>query len=321
MFEGIEKKFEVLVSEDHGSLRELGLPFWKRVIGKANATVLSTESNDVGDAYLLSESSLFVYDRRAIMITCGKTTLVNAVEEMLEGIPASAIESFIFERKNENFPHLQLSTFDEDVYRLQSLLPGTALRFGDPEGHHLSLYHLDRPFDPADDDTTLEILMYGLEDEVRKVFQELEGHDEARKRFRERTARLLPGFAIDDHFFDPYGYSMNAIRESTYATVHVTPENPGSYASFETNVRFSPSELNHLVALVVTLFSPDRFDLVSFQEEVAFRGLAGKYHLQDEEVRELGCGYRLQFSHFGRRTVPEGKDRASTQTTSAGGPS
>lgn len=44
---------------------------------------------------------------------------------------------------------------------------------------------------------------------------------------------LLPGAQIDDFVFDPCGYSMNALRASTFSTIHVTPEDSCSYASFE----------------------------------------------------------------------------------------
>ena len=44
------------------SLRELGRPFWDEVVRRSRAQVLSVISNDACDAYLLSESSLFVLD-------------------------------------------------------------------------------------------------------------------------------------------------------------------------------------------------------------------------------------------------------------------
>lgn len=44
---------------------------------------------------------------------------------------------------------------------------------------------------------------------------------------------LLPGADIDDYAFEPCGYSMNALQGSTLATIHVTPEEGFSYASFE----------------------------------------------------------------------------------------
>ncbi len=46
----------------------------------------------------------------------------------------------------------------------------------------------------------------------------------------------LEGYAVDDHYFRPSGYSLNAVRDDDYVTVHVTPDDHGSYASLELSV-------------------------------------------------------------------------------------
>ena len=48
---------------------------------------------------------------------------------------------------------------------------------------------------------------------------------------------LLPGAKVHDFLFDPCGYSLNGLLFDAYVTIHVTPEDSFSYASFETNVR------------------------------------------------------------------------------------
>ena len=80
-FEGPEKKLEMVVTPEHRSLRSLGDEVWRRVVEAAGAQVLSSLCNEECDAYLLSESSLFVYDDWFVMITCGQTTLIDAFEE------------------------------------------------------------------------------------------------------------------------------------------------------------------------------------------------------------------------------------------------
>jgi S-adenosylmethionine decarboxylase len=268
------------------------------VVAQAGATVLSTISNDRCDAHLLSESSLFVYDRRAIMITCGRTSLVSAVREVARHLDPSRILSFIYERKNENFPHLQPTTFREDVEMLSDIFTGRHLCFGNPDSHHLSLFHLNRNFTPEESDTTVEVLMYGLDARVRNIFT---GHDNVsgdRDAARVDILGLLPGFETDDYFFDPHGYSMNAIRGADYFTVHVTPEEPGSYASFETNVHLSSPEQTALLQRIIRLFRPERFDLARFQSTNGLLTDDLGYHVETDETRKLECGYRLRFSHF-----------------------
>ena len=63
-FEGTEKKFELVVDPALPSFREKGHSYWTGVARSAGAEVLSRLSNDRCNAYLLSESSLFVFDRR-----------------------------------------------------------------------------------------------------------------------------------------------------------------------------------------------------------------------------------------------------------------
>jgi S-adenosylmethionine decarboxylase len=301
LFEGTEKKFELLVSEAEPSLRGLGRPFWKRVVERAGASIISRISSSKCDAYLLSESSLFVFDHRVVMITCGLTNLVLSLREIMELVPPSSIRSLIYERKNENFPDLQPSDFNEDVLVLNELLPGTAIRFGAPDGHHLSLFHLSKPFEPDDGDVTLEILMYDLAPEVQAMFSR--NPETSEEMFLSRTGleTLVPGFTTNDYFFDPVGYSLNGVGGNHYYTVHVTPENPGSYTSIETNYPLGKDDLQELIDRTVALFRPRRFDVVLFQRQVELDVSSGPYQRQSEEVRSLACGYRVQFSHFENR--------------------
>lgn len=53
---------------------------------------------------------------------------------------------------------------------------------------------------------------------------------------------LLPDATLDSFLFSPCGYSSNAVQGDRYATIHVTPEEDYSYASFETNVDFASAE-------------------------------------------------------------------------------
>ena len=46
---------------------------------------------------------------------------------------------------------------------------------------------------------------------------------------------------------------------------------------------------------------PRRFDVVLFQKQVRLDGMNTTYELGHEDVRVLGCGYQVQFSHFEHR--------------------
>ena len=305
-FEGTEKKVELIVDPRGGSLRERGHEFWDRVTRRAGARILSRISGPACEAYLLSESSLFVFDHKMIMITCGRTRLVEAVLELLGSVRTEDVRFFVYERKNEVFPHRQPTSFFDDVRVLREQLPGPAFRFGDQDEHHICLHHLDREFEGSSGDRTLEILMHGIHDEVRSVFQV---DDAPTIRRKIGLGSVFHGFDIDDHRFEPGGYSLNAIRDEEYWTLHVTPQSTGSYVSFETNHRDRGGYAG-VLDRVVDLFRPRAFDVVLFDDGEPFGHDPEGYVLKTHVARAMGCGYHIRFLGYYR---PQREVRAPTE--------
>lgn len=66
------------------SFRSLSRSDIEKILDAAACTILSKISNDNVDAYLLSESSLFVFDHRIMIKTCGTTTLLNALPLLMK---------------------------------------------------------------------------------------------------------------------------------------------------------------------------------------------------------------------------------------------
>ena len=296
-FEGTEKKVELVVSGRAPNLRGLGAERWREIVEAAQANVLSCLSTEHCDAYLLSESSLFVFERKMLMITCGLTRLVEAVRELLKDVPAEEVHFLVFERKNEVFPHHQPTSFYDDARALNELLPGKAMRFGAEDEHHLHLYHLDRPFDGEPGDATMEILMYGLDRDVAALFDLQRGAAFAAPARNDAMRCILPGHRVEEHLFEPSGYSLNGVLEEHYGTVHVTPQEHGSYASFETNLLGDDPSV--LCDAVLDVFRPRAFDVVLFdQGEGSFTAPAGYVSCADVTQR-IDCGYHVRFlSHF-----------------------
>ncbi len=296
-FEGSEKKSELIVSAYAPSLRSLPGSVWEEVVTKAGATILSRISNDHVDAYLLSESSLFVFDRKAIMITCGRTHLVEAVGHLFNFISLEQVETFYYERKNEVFPRYQPSDFIEDCHVLSQWMKGRGFRFGELDDHYIYLWHFDRADkESLSEETTLEILMHGLQGEAREAFD----HSDRSRKIKSLgiSERLFSGFEVDDYIFEPRGYSVNAISGSCYGTLHVSPEEFHSYASFETNDPLKINTLPEFVKEVVDLFQPRAFDVVLFSKEVRTFHLGGSFQRKAQVFEKLSSGLWTQFHSF-----------------------
>jgi S-adenosylmethionine decarboxylase len=294
-FEGPEKKVEIALKPGQPSLRARGRAYWDMIVEKSRAKILSAVSNESMDAYLLSESSLFVTDTWLTMITCGRTDLVSAVEQMCADFGVENFSYLVYERKNAHFQEYQPSNFFDDARRLNGLMPGKSLRFGDADDHHVFLFHLDRPYEPSSDDLTLEILMHGIDPQAGKIF--MSGPQRRKEFIKEKSGvwSLIPGFQVDDYLFEPMGYSLNAIKGTKYYTVHVTPQKIGSYVSFETNC--VEGDGNETVTRVLDLFKPQSCDVILFQPQSARKKVRCYYPLKRAVRQNLGCGYRVTFDH------------------------
>ncbi|PGH27173.1 S-adenosylmethionine decarboxylase proenzyme [Polytolypa hystricis UAMH7299] len=169
-FEGPEKLLEVwfapspdnlLGSTEKTGLKAVSAELWKGMLDLVNCQVLSiVESEDV-DAYLLSESSMFVFPHKLILKTCGTTTLLSGLPRILEiaalyaGFPKAAAPTrgiavaatpyrVFYSRKNFLFPDRQRGphrSWRDEVKTLDSLfLGGSAYMIGKMNGEHWYLY-------------------------------------------------------------------------------------------------------------------------------------------------------------------------------------
>ncbi|MBA6364897.1 adenosylmethionine decarboxylase, partial [Colwellia sp. BRX8-8] len=84
-FEGSEKKAEILIDGKQLSLlNDIDDEFWSALVNRSQAQILSSIENEYCKAFLLSESSLFVWSDRILILTCGETQLVKAVEFFIQ---------------------------------------------------------------------------------------------------------------------------------------------------------------------------------------------------------------------------------------------
>ena len=290
-FEGTEKKFEIVLKKGAAPLRGLGDRFWYTLVELAGANVLSKLTGSLCNAYLLSESSLFVFDDRAVMITCGQTNLALSLAELVKKIGVDEIQSVLYKRKNPNFPHLQISTFDEDRDYIRVHIPVREHRFNSENGNYINLLCFENGPALQEPAMTCELLMHGIDPRRGRLF--VGGYHKTRYDFYRETGmhELLPGFQCDDHFFEPSGYSVNALAGREFYTVHVTPEDPSPYVSFETNRLFTNTRgLRFLLRRMLSFFRPESFDVLLTGNSGVCRGPAmgaAHYRLFGEQTETI----------------------------------
>lgn len=295
-FEGSEKKIEVIFNKSLPSLRQMPKERWHQLVKASNAQILSQVSNDSIDAYLLSESSLFVYDHYLVMITCGTTQLVSAVEDLMSDFDPGQIEAFFYERKNELLPQAQKTDFFKDIESLKKWFDGEAMRFGREDEHHLYLFASNKKYEPAKDDHTMEVLMHGIDPAVIALFTGCKGCNHQDLRDRSGISNIVLG-DIDDYIFEPMGYSLNSVYENRYFTIHITPENHGSYISYETNA-FDKFEQAQWAQKVLDVFRPMSFDLVFFNNEKVEKPDFGDSILKRQYAEKIKSGYQTQYFSY-----------------------
>ncbi|XP_020220732.1 S-adenosylmethionine decarboxylase proenzyme [Cajanus cajan] len=280
-FEGYEKRLEISFFE-HGvfadpgglGLRALSKDQLDEILTPAECTIVSSLSNDYVDSYVLSESSLFVYSYKIIIKTCGTTKLLLSIPVILKlaqslDIAVKSVRytrgSFIFPGA-QSFPH---RSFSEEVSVLDSYFSNLgagskAYAMGDPSKSQIwHIYYASAETQGSSEAVYgLEMCMTGLDKESASVFFKDKTSSAASMTENSGIRKILPQSDICDFEFDPCGYSMNGIEESAISTIHVTPEDGFSYASFEAvGYEYDDKTLVELVERVLACFQPAEFSV------------------------------------------------------------
>ena len=314
-FEGPEKKLEIILSRPLANLRSDADARWEAVVHACGAAIISRKQTSEMDAFLLSESSLFIWKNRILMITCGRTTLARSVPLIIERVGRDNIAFFFYERKNVMYPHLQSSDFEGDVEALSEYFEGKSYRLGPANHDHVQIYYACRPGHRVENDATLEILMHDLHPDAMAAF--IPDADASITEMEQRTGigSIYPEMARDSYLFRPYGYSLNKIVSDRYATIHVTPEKNCSYASFETNV--PEADYSATISRVLTIFRPHRFSLVMTESDRQTQpplrdrlpGQIAGYRRTETSSYAFDCGFAVSFRNNMRNgEQPRGKE-------------
>jgi len=274
-FEGPEKTLMLKFGTSHlvqGSLRNLPDEAWRDVMHKMGIAILSkvetshhngssttrgTEGDTGCTAYLLSESSLFVYHDRVVFKTCGLSSPLRGLSLFLDvarGPAASAdvgLEQVLYShpafmrQEEQSAPH---RSWDDEVAFLKALFPaGVERRLGTPD-HGTDIFAANFATESTTPWVVAEIYITDLEQPT------------AQTSFARESKATISAFwnatspdKTDEFYFEPSGYSANLLHGNAYATMHASPQPSVSYISHATNVLMSSQELQQMVDRTVML--------------------------------------------------------------------
>ena len=126
-FEGAEKRIEIdfhFNERNPRGLREIARAQLDECMTAAQCEIVSVRSNDKFDAYVLSESSLFVFPTKLVLKTCGTTHLLAGVPNILKYAAEVGMEPrrVKFTRSSFDKPDLQPelhASFDDETAFLE----------------------------------------------------------------------------------------------------------------------------------------------------------------------------------------------------------
>lgn len=325
-FEGYEKRLEITYFEpgifddpEGKGLRSLSKPQLDEILGPAECTIVDSLSNDYVDSYVLSESSLFVYPYKIIIKTCGTTKLLLSIPAILKLADTLSLNvrsvrytrgSFIFPGA-QSYPH---RSFSEEI----AVLDGYFGKLGLASKAYI-MGGLDKPqkwhvYSASADSArsrdliyTIEMCMTGLDREKASVFYKTQSSSAAAMTDDSGIRKILPASNICDFEFEPCGYSMNSIEGAAISTIHVTPEDGFSYASFEAaGYDLKDASLNQLVDRVLACFQATEFSIavhadVAGEQLERICSLDVKGYCRGERSHgELGMGGSIIYQKFVR---------------------
>ena len=126
---------------------------------------------------------------------------------------------------------------------ISSLVPNWAIQINENEIfaynqpiHRKPILELSMSDFPSNIQTTL---LSGSQTKIRSLFID-----------------FFANYTIDDHRFQPYGYSINGVNGTSYFTIHITPQEPWKCITFESNT----INYDHVKQLL-TCFSPNEHQI------------------------------------------------------------
>ncbi|KAF8822289.1 putative Ornithine decarboxylase [Cardiosporidium cionae] len=290
-FEGVEKRIIMCFSKEalsrtaRKSLRGISDEEWSALLDHTGCQIISKIEGipheplsglegmpafgDICCSYLLSESSLFVYECAFILKTCGITTPLLIIPQLLallgNLLPKEFVHFVLFTHFEYQFPKRQIyphRSFEEEQTYLNQFFPSNEQCVSCPssgrgyfvfaskplqsnpteifhrKAHFLSSYN--RPGNSVIE--FVEVFMKGVDEDSSALFSgpndtnltKHPAHPVDSSSSGILGKYLSPETKLDQFWFSPCGYSCNMFNsDGDYMNVHISPEKEVSYVSFE----------------------------------------------------------------------------------------
>lgn len=255
-YEGTEKRLLACIKQVN--LLKLPDSFWKQLVEQAGATILSKVNNQELQAYLLSESSLFVWSNKLLLVTCGNTKLIKAALFLQKSFSKQQITTLLFQRHQALKPQLQSSSFEQDSQLLRAQFNGQQLHWRDNYQGDLFLFG---EIKNSNIPTKNIYMLHGLSGQFSDLLQQGKP-TKAEILDKLRLRDYFDKLSCDHHHFSPKGYSLNAICGQDYLTIHLTPEKLSTYLSIETS--YTGQQCAAFLKHLDDLFAPEQSKQLSF---------------------------------------------------------
>ncbi|NTS77924.1 hypothetical protein HR060_13780 [Catenovulum sp. SM1970] len=238
MFDTSEKKLTIYFDKNKcPSLLALTDDFWLEMCKRAGAEILNKIENKYCRAYVLSESSLFVWADRILLITCGNTQVANAAKYLLEVLQKCAFcDGDVALAVNKLTMHLPNSHLDEyENWQAWFSVKGLPLSaeittLGTTYQHiketdYLNLFNSRNHYH-------FSALPLNIVNDFRQFT--------AKQQIAFlRLDQVLADFTVQYHAFEPWGFSLNALKKDSFICLHISPEYTNSLITIESNLDLS----------------------------------------------------------------------------------
>lgn len=246
-----EQRLTIHFEKGKFNLKELSRMFWKDMLRSINTQIISENKSTHCTSFILSHSSLLIFESYFLLITCGSNKIELFVDKLFNNLKSVPVTSLSYQEQgfNEMEPQDE-SNFDAIA---KKHLNNFNVSISHSKNMRASVF-LSPVCTPMKSSNVSQIFMKGIsKNALEKDFY---------KNLHSNAPSNFNSFTLHDHHFEPCGYSLNAIEGGDYFIIHVSPEDQVSYLSFETNA-LGPEALILATDWLKDSFSPEQFHINS----------------------------------------------------------